>query len=156
MQRLTGVPRATRQSWANAGLLGKQSSPFSLMALREAVALSELRSLVGAHAEVAYTQLRPDLSEVADRPPPIEAIVDLVTGGTEWFSGGEQLVAAARFGNPVQLVDMTRRLSNAKRGFDLIVQAAAAAAEAAPDDELTKHRTRARTPRRSRGSRPAP
>lgn len=154
MRRLSGVARTTRQSWADAGLLTKNVPPFSLPALLEAVTLAELRLLVTPHAEIAYMQLRPDLAAAATRPAPIEAIVDLVTSDAAWFTDAQQLVSAARLGNPVQLIDMTRKLINAQRAFDLAVQRATEAA-AATSDELGKRRSRSRTPRRTRqGSSP--
>lgn len=144
MDRLSGVSRTTRQNWAKAGLLAKQIAPFSLAVLREVVVLCDLRTHAVVQAEDAFRQLRPGLEAAVDRPPPIEAIVDLRTGRAAWITGDNDIAAAARRGNAVQVVDVTRNLSMAQEGFELMTRAAAA-----PDDEVGARR-RARAPRKRR------
>jgi hypothetical protein len=149
MDRLSGVPRSTRQNWAKAGLLSEQAAPFSLEAVREVVVLCELRERVGAQAEVAFPQLRPGLATRADGPPPVEAIVDLRTGKSAWVTSDEDIAVAARRGNALRLVDVTDELATAREGYDLIAGTAASSGNGPTD------RKRARVPRQRRPAHPS-
>lgn len=131
-------------------MLAKRTPPFSLVALREIVVLSALRAvLVPSIAEIAFRQVRDTLPAVAeDGASQVEVIVDLCTARAEWLRDDLHLAEFARRGTAVHVIDVTRSLSRANEGFDLIVRATAPS----PDDELAGRRTLARTARKGRGA----
>ncbi|MEA2274682.1 MAG: hypothetical protein QOJ29_4951 [Thermoleophilaceae bacterium] len=150
VHRLSGVPRATRQDWAKAGLIGKQTTPMAWEALREVVVLKELRDVLGASSgDAVFRQLRAGLPEVAQGAPPVEAVIDLHWLEAEWISSDSQIAAAARFGNAVRVIDVTETLARARRGFDVVAR------ERTPsEDELAKRRPRQPRTGRRRASDP--
>lgn len=148
LQRLSRVPRTTRIAWAKAGLLDKQTSPYSLTQLREVVTVAELRTALGpASGEVVFRQLRSRLP--APDASAVEALIDLHTLHAEWVADNDAIAAAARKGDAIQLVDLTDRLARASEGFAL------AARSARVSDELAPRRGRTRAPRRRQRANPS-
>ena len=151
VQRLSGVPRGTRQDWWKAGLLDKPSPPYSLAALREIVVVADVRAMLDLEStRIVFRQLRPGVEAAAESQPPIAAVIDLRTLHAAWVASDSTVAAAARRGNAVQLLDVTTALARAKEGCDLAMRAATE-----PGDELADRRTRGGKPSQRKGATPS-
>ncbi|MGI8623507.1 MAG: hypothetical protein ACR2NB_08470 [Solirubrobacteraceae bacterium] len=136
--RLARVPRATRQDWALARLVGAQRTPYSLDALYEVIVFARLRESLKGSADVAWSQLHPSLMAAANNEA-VELVVDLHLLSAAWVRDDTTIANVARAGHDVRVIDLTLTLREARTGFDLAV-----AATQAPDQLAARRTDRAK------------
>jgi hypothetical protein len=120
---ITGVIRQTRDKWAQRGLL-RSADDYDQFDLVELAVLKLLfDSLKKSHVTIAWARVRPNLREVMPGPQ-LTLVWDPQRRSAELSFDADEIVALARHGRPVHVLDLGSAVEWAREAFRREVEAA--------------------------------